>query len=551
MGKLELKDLDDNIRGGFSVAERDRLADAFWNLRFSQAQFLEWEARESGGDTTRTAADTWDHMSTSGSGSGERPDYDVPSTHRSTPLFRRVMHVMTANLYKAPLGRRLATPESTDWLNRVYQANAMSAKWQRADQLTFVGGFSAFQFAGHDDEQRPLRIHLWGPEQCVVYCDPDDQTEAAAVAVIDLYDGQRRLTLWTEETVAYYATKKGGPYPADGSTAWTFQRKKDNPYRMPKSAADQGRGILPFAFAHFNFPVQEFDTTGPGNNLRELNDAVNFGLNDLGDGIRYLAKPIGLAEGVDESWSPPAKILPGMFLNLPASSVNAAGDGPVPTLRFVSPDLGFVDVVWNDLNKFIDHSLEMHGVPPSTIRMSLNAQSGVAILAEQSPLLTWAESRRRPFAHYEERAALVALQVGAAHLRNNNRDAGELEEVLGDPRLALTWPRMYVQLPGPEQRLEDDYRIQRGYSSKLSLLMEREDLTEDQAFERLEQVRKQNERLAAAGIDPTAAPVAGPGSFGQPIDAGGGFGGPAAGGGALTTEEDGPPTIQPPQTAEA
>lgn len=510
MAELKIKDLDDSVRGGFSVHERQRLENAYWNLRFSQACFDEYE-QGGAGSVVETSGDTWDH--TRPKMGGSTPGYEKAPNYRSSPIFKRIMDVLTQNLYKAPVGRHLATPEATDWLNRVYQANAMGAKWQRADQLTMIGGFSTFQFAGNDDPKSPIKIHLWGPEQCVVFCDPDDQTQAGAVAVIDMYDGQRRLALWTKQEVRYYRTKKGGPYPADGGTSWELSDSKPNPYKDR-----DGEGILPFSFAHWNFPAQEFEQHCPGDNIRELNDAVNFGLNDLGDGIRYLAKPIGLATGVDEGWSPPTLIKPGMFLNLPASSIDAAGNGPVPDLKYVNPELGFVSTIWEDLNNYIDHSLEMHGVPPSTIRMTLNAQSGVAILAEQSPLLSWAEGRRRPFGVYEERTAGKALAVGAAHLRNHKIDAGELEEVAADPRLALTWPRMYVQLPGPDRRLEDDHRINRGYASKIMILMESEDLSEDQAFERFKRVKEHNDKLAAMGIEPTAydTPPAPPSPFGDP-----------------------------------
>lgn len=512
MAKLNPKDLDSTIRGGLTPHERTRIEDCYWNLRFSQGCFEEYEQGQASGCSEYAAGDTWDYLKTPPRSS--YPGYEKPPTHRSSPIFKRVMEVLTANLYKAPVGRELGTPQASDWLRRVYQANAMSAKFQRADQLTLIGGFSGFQFAGHDDESRPVKIHLWGPEQLVVWADPDDQTQPGAVATLDLYDGQRRLTLWTEETVSYYRTRKGNQYPGSGGTAFELVSSKPNPYRKPKSADDQGRGILPFSFTHWHFPTQEFEQHSPGNLLRELNDCINFGLNELGDGIRYLAKPIGLAEGVDEGWSPPTKIQPGMFLNLPASAVDAAGNGPVPTLRYVNPDLSFVETTWSDLNNYIDHSLEMHGVPPSTIRMTLNARSGISILAEQAPLLTWAESRRRPFSWYEERAAQTCLQVGAAHLRNNNRDASELEEVAIDPRLALRWPRMYVQLPGPERRTEDDHRIQRGYASKVTILMESEDLTEDQAFARLQEVQRQNQKLEQLGIDPTAAPAPAGNQFG-------------------------------------
>jgi hypothetical protein len=59
-------------------------------------------------------------------------------------------------------------------------------------------------------------------------------------------------------------------------------------------------------------------------------------------------------------------------------------------------------------------------------------------------------------------------------------------------------------LPGPERNAEDDWRLNHGFVSKVGILQERQDLTEDEAFETLRKVAEQNAKLQAMGVDPTA-----------------------------------------------
>src|SRR5437763_58943 len=49
---------------------------------------------------------------------------------RTSRIARRIVHVLTANLYKRPPQRTLgAGDEATDWLSRCYEAAAMDALW--------------------------------------------------------------------------------------------------------------------------------------------------------------------------------------------------------------------------------------------------------------------------------------------------------------------------------------------------------------------------------------------------------------------------------------
>jgi hypothetical protein len=481
---LDFRDLDDTIRGGLPSSERDRLKDAWDNLRFSQAQFDEYPTRYPANNP-----------------------YEREDTYRRTsPIMKRIVQVLTQNLYRNNPTRQLPTPEASAWLEKVYQRNHMGARWHRADQLRLIGDYAAFQFAGDTDPSCPVKVHLWGAESLVFWTDPDDALKVAAVFTIDRYNATRRGKLWTEDLVADYVTPQGSDHPGDGAVAWIRQGSpRPNPYKD-----ELGRGVIPFSFVHAEQPTQEIPTPGPGNSLRQLNDAVNFGLDDLGDGVRYLAKPIGLAKGVSTTWNPPTVIRPGMFLNLPAV-VTAGGVATDPDLVFRSPDLNFVNVVWNDLNLYCDHSLEMHGVPPSTVRMVMQARSGISIAYDQVPLLQWAETQRKPFACYEADAARTALRVGASHLAANGyaSAAAPLTAALNDYRLSLIWGRLTSQLPGPELDRADTWLIGMGVKTKIDILMERQDLTEEQAVELLKTVSRRNRILTQLGIDPKpfAAPT--------------------------------------------
>lgn len=468
--------IEDEVLSGLPN-EKDRLQDAYDNLRFSEGRFEEYP--------TRTKDGRWK--------SG--------STRRTSRVFGRVVDILCRNLYKAQPTRKLAGDGASEWLGRTYKHNAMGPKWKRADELTLIGGFCAWKFEGTADPANPLRITLWGADEITVWHDPDDPMEPVGVGVLDTFDNQRRLRLYTREEIVTFATAKGYEHPAWGGAAYHELGRKPNPYRTP-----DGEGILPFSFAHWHFPTQRFSTNGPGHGLKELNEHVNERLDRLGDAIFYLGRPIGVATNVDPTWTPPTELKPGDFMVMP-NNEDLGGSGPPPTLSFLMPDLQFVAVDWTDLNFYLDHTLEMHGVPPVLIRMiQSGARSGVSLQSEQLPLLTWVEGKRGDWATYEDRAAFKAAQVTAAHLLANGfaNPAGRLFDLLDDWRFTLRWPQLFVQLPGPERDREDDNRLAKGFASKVMILQERQDLTEAEALELLGRVKAQNDQLAALGVDPLA-----------------------------------------------
>ncbi len=505
-GDLKPKTWDDynrSVLAGLPASERGRMADAYDQLRYANGHFDDVEAEKNGADRVTTTTERWDPIRPA----SDDTRYEKTDFTLGMPVMQRVVGELCKHLYKRAPTREMGDKAVGIVVNETYKRNGMGGKFKRADEFTAIGGASAFQFAGDDDGRSPLKIHLWSADELCVWLDGQDPTRVDAVATVEKVDGRTRVRLWTEETVSYYTTKRDQYDGPTQARKFTLLSKKPNPYRLPETSEtdDQGRGIIPFSFNHFVEPTTEFTWDSPGRNLRELNRYVNYGFDDLADGVRYLTKPIGKAEGVAEDWEAPAVMRPGMFLNLAAGQVDAGGNGPQPNLSYLEADNSFVQVIWQHLNNYLDTSLEMHGVPPSTVRMMLGDKSGIAVLAEQSPLLGWTQCRRQSWAHYELQAVERFLQVLAAHMRNHSRDAKRFDASAIDPGLALMWPRLYVDLPGPERDRADTFRMQTFQCSLIDLVTERDDCTRAQAWSKVERVKADNERLTGMGLDPLAA----------------------------------------------
>jgi hypothetical protein len=488
--------IDRDIREGM-IYDQARRDCAWHNRRFFDGHFDEYPTRRENAP-------------------GRRDDF-----RRTSRLMRRVVHTLTSNLYKRdPIRTLEAGEDASTWLNDAYRRLGMAPKWAKADQFALVGDVAAFQFAGGTDPEFPVKVHLWAADQLCVWLDPDDPLEPVAVATIDAFDASRRLRLYTKEWVATYVTGKMGPFQTSGGTAWQSRGKVPTPYLDGAGAA-----YLPFSFVHAEEPTTDFWTPGLGDFLRQVNDFINFRLDRLGDSIRFIERPILVAAGVALDWTVPADLQPGQIIKLPAfiSNIGEGGASSTPTLSHVSPDLAYIAADWLDLNNYIDHALETAGIPPGTVRMVGNAASGIAMMIEQAPLLAWAEGRRKPYRRYEDQAATMCCKVAATQFRRAQIEPADwLAASAEDAALSIEWPPLYVQLPGPERDRADSFDLGMGWTDKVRLLMEREDLTRDQALRRFAQVQQNNADLVALGVDPNPpapqAPIADAGDGEQAPD---------------------------------
>ena len=481
---VDIRAIESEILAGFSN-EKNRLKDAYDNRRFYEGCFDEYPTRIEGAHYSR---------------------FDFRRTSR---IMSRIVDTLCGHLYKKPPARKIpGDKRGTDSLASIYRRNQMAAMWLFADRMTCVGDFATWQFAGGTDPSAPVKIHLRDADQTIVWTDGSDATKAGAVGIIEMANGKRVLRLWTPDEVRTYQTDQREvslPGQQSGGTAYRLINRALNPYRDT-----DGAGILPFSFVHFNFPATTFYSGGIGRFLREMNDHLNYRLDSIGDAVRYLGKPIGVASGVSPGWTPPREVKPGMFINLNADGMglDANGGGDIGTLSYLLSGYD-PSIDWTDINFWIDRSLEDANVPPGTIRFAEAAQSGIALIIKQGPLISFAENRRTPFAEYEASAARVALQVAASHLENNNRDGKPFRaaaDAIEAEGLLLAWPRLQILPPGPERDQADQWELDNGITSKIQLVMSRNDYSREQALEHLRQVALDNAALEEMGIDPGTLP---------------------------------------------
>jgi hypothetical protein len=489
---ITLKDIESEVTGGLEN-EKARLGCAQKNADFFRGRFKAYHVRP-------PADSNWE-----------------PSRFgRHSRIMGWLVETLAGDLYAHGPARTVAdNPAATAWLNGVYKASGIDAMLQSADEWSAVGDVAGIQVVATPDPLRPVRHVLWPAHQLVVWESPDDPLTPIAVATLDMFDNQRRLRLWTPETRSTFATKKLGAGQTAGGTAYELIERVPNPY-----------GILPFSFVHYHYPTTEFWSGGPGESFQETNDYINYALTEVGDSLRFCSKPIAVAKNVRPGWRPRTPVRPGDIWDLPAEGVDMDGNGAEPSLDPFQFDLGFVEAHWSDIESYLDHSMQCADVPPSSFRMvQSSGRSGLSIVAERMPLIARAQRRQRPAGYYELDLARVTLHVGGRHLNANAEQlaheglrvsAGLLAEAAANPDLTLRWPSMKPKLEGQEASAEDDARLKNRMKSRTQILIERDDMTREEAEAYIEQTAKD---LAREQELLGAATVATPPAAGQPAAA--------------------------------
>jgi hypothetical protein len=209
-----------------------------------------------------------------------------------------------------------------------------------------------------------------------------------------------------------------------------------------------------------------------------------------------------------------------------AASRDADDEGRDPDAEYMVCDLGFVEAHWSDIQSYLDHSMQCADVPPAAFRLTQDsAKSGLSIVAERMPLVQRAERRQRPAGYYERDLCRVTCVVGAKHLGSPAnaqilKDSGVkvsptlLQEAGDDPDISLRWPSMKPKLQGAEANAEDAFRLQNKMKSRTQILIERDDMTREEAEAYLKQTAEDLEREKK--LLPESDPIAKP-----PADAGG------------------------------
>lgn len=433
---------------------------------------------------------------------------------RFSMIMRRTADVLSTHLYrKGPTREIFGYPVATEMLNSVYKANNFDSIMQMADRTTYINDVAAIEFLpndGQDAYRVPVKMRLWDSSEFVPVFTSDESLEPWCVATLSNFGQKRVARVFTADEVSKYSS----PTPMiqttqNVSTSMGQGMKEEFGYPQPNYL-----GTVPFEFVHFELPRNSFWVSGIGQQLAHLNLHVNRRLSDIADQITHW-RPKGILKNVKADWNLPRDQKPGQYTRLETTD-NMMMNGKEAIADFLAPDLSFTNYDWQDLTQYIDHLVEMLGVPASTIRMEQQGgTSGVAIMSEQLPLIERAEARQRQFEYFERRIAKKCLTVCLAQLMNAQPqdEAGafyvqsQVAEIQGalaefDTSFRMIWPVMTKNRPGPERDAHDSFQLNFNLKSRTEMIADDLNISTEEAFAKvqmtMQMIQQENAMLAAA-----------------------------------------------------
>lgn len=454
---------------------------------------------------------------------------------RYSMIMRRTVDVLSMHLYrKGPKRYIVGNPVATQILNRIYKANDFDSLMQLADRTTYITDVAAIEFLpneGPDAASVPVKMRLWDASEFVPVFAPDDALTPIAVATMATAGKERMLRVFTPETISKYVTAAPASETSYAHRAIPSGGMKEAfGYPQPNYL-----GVIPFEFVHYEMPRNSFWVSGVGKQLSHLNLHVNRRLCDLADQIIHW-RPKGVTLNTAADSNLPHDSKPGQFTRL--EGLRQPGNEKDPSAMFIAPDLAFTQYDWNDLTAYIDHLIEMLGVPASAVRMQQQGgTSGVAIMSEQLPLIERAESRQRLFESIERKIAKKTIQIALvqllaaippelqampilpttdemgmpipmdpalAQVQNALAEVQALQMALEtiDANFRMTWPVLTKNRPGPDRDAHDMFQLNSMTSSRTQMKAEDLNISEEEAFEEvmktLQYVQQENMALAMA-----------------------------------------------------
>jgi len=439
---------------------------------------------------------------------------------RYSKIMRRTVDVLTTHLYrKGPIREIYGHPEATALLSTIYKASNFDSIMQLADRITHINDAAAIEFVpntGTDAVTIPVKMRVWDSSEFVPFFKSDDAMEPWAVATLSNFGDNRMARYFSAEEVSKFTS----PTPVIQSTTNSATNKNAGMTEVFGYPQPNYLGIVPFEFVSFEMPRNSFWTGGIGQHLAHLNLHVNRRLSDLADQIIHW-RPKGVLKNTKADWNLPRDQKPGQYTRLETTG-NVDLTGAEASAEFLGPDLGFTQYDWNDLMQYIDHMVEMEGVPASTIRMTQQGgTSGVAIMSEQLPLIERAEARQRTFEYFEQKIAKKCLQIAKIQLSNAEIvDDATFQYVATyiqiidaaladfDANFRMIWPIMTKNRPGPERDAHDAFQFNFNTKSRTTMTSEDLNIPEEEAFAKVQKelyyLSKENMIIAQAQMQQMA-----------------------------------------------
>ena len=383
----------------------------------------------------------------------------------SLNLTRPIIDILSGLYKDAP--RRIINsdfPHIEQRLARVWRTNALDATMQTVDRMTRLTGTVALR-PSYDRESGRVTFWLFTPDKIRVIENPDDPRHPGAVILrwtARNPEHPQRLTriahIWTRDEFARVVN--GGEVKSE--------RRK------------HGMGVIPVVFFHDRVDFDDFFTHGRGRDTALVNCVINNKLTHKLETIIYQ----GLGIPVIKNPTPGRELVfsPKRAITIDVPPGTEAG------LEFVSPDAPIADLL-ADVEADIEHLLLANRIPESAIRIKAAAHSGVAIIAENIPIIEDRKERMRLFAPAERELIDVTLRV-----------LNEFEEDFHfDPEahrydFRIDYPEPRFPLNVQEQIARDEFMLGKGLITPWQIWM-REDpdrfATEDDAKQKWQEQAKE------------------------------------------------------------
>jgi hypothetical protein len=344
--------------------------------------------------------------------------------HKQFLNLTRVVIDVLSQLYRRPVQRRIHAPEAArERIARVHARNPMDRMLLGVDRLARLQGVCAVMISYENDE---VRYWPWPAHRLIIL--PDALRPDSPLAVIAFAAGDGSLChVWTSLRCS---TVAGG--------------------RVIREA-DHGYGRVPFAFVHDRLPVDGFWVEGRGRSLAWANNEFNAKLSELAHTVAM--QGFGVMEIVNPDPAQELAIGPARAIRFTVSGNEPFG------VNFKSPGAP-IGALIEDLEFLLRTLLKTQRVPESLLSVQpLSNQSGVSILAQQTPVLEDRIERQSVFRAFEQDLIDATTAVLAAH-------EGPQQPV----QVQLNFPEPELEQSVSERIAADEFRLRHGLVTPWELM---------------------------------------------------------------------------------
>ncbi|MCC6464882.1 MAG: hypothetical protein IT463_06025 [Planctomycetes bacterium] len=344
--------------------------------------------------------------------------------HKCALNFTRVLVDILSQLYRRPVERTLeGDAGAVERIQRALSRNPLDRLLLTCDRLARLQGVAALRVSY---EQGELRFWPWPAHRLAVLPQPQQPDRPAAVV----------------------ALPAGA---ADVAHVWTAERFACVAAGRVADEQEHGYGCIPFVFAHDRLPVDGFWVEGRGHAVAPANAEFNAKLSELAHTIAM--QGFGVMEIVNPDPAQDIAVGPGRAIRFTVSGNEPYG------ISFKSPQAPVAELL-QDLEFFLRALLKSQRIPESVLSVhATSGQSGVAILAQQTPVLEDRVERRQVFAAFEHELLACALALLREH-----------EGLRGACSLRVDFPEPELEQSASERMQMDDWRLRRGLATPWELM---------------------------------------------------------------------------------